>query len=133
MTTEPGETESDPAFDWGDALEPENSSAMPVDASEASTGIANPGLLAIFGGLYAVWSVAWVLGIAATPTQPASSLLDAIMFQFGEFLAMVASPLWFGVVWWLTTESKVLVRVTWMVVGLVLLTPLALILPVVLR
>jgi hypothetical protein len=94
--------------------------------------VANPGLLATFGGLYAVWSLAWVLGIAQTPTQPASSLLDAIMFEFGEFLAMVASPIWFGVVWWLTTESRMVVRVAWLVVGLVLLVPLSLILPVVL-
>ena len=130
MTTPLDDSDHDPAFDWGDSTEPSGS----VDSSSeiSAKTVANPGLLAIFGGLYAVWSLAWVLGIAQTPTQPASSLLDAIMFQFGEFLAMVASPIWFGVVWWLTTESRIVVRVVWLVVGLVLLVPLSLILPVVL-
>jgi hypothetical protein len=54
------------------------------------------------------------------------------MFQFGAFLAMVASPIWFGVVWWLTTESRVRIRVAWLLLGLVFLIPLPLVLPVVL-
>ena len=92
----------------------------------------NPVVLAVFGGLYAVWSVAWVLGVAAAPTQPASSLLDAVMYQFGEFLAIIATPLWFGAVWWLTDGSGRKARVLGLVAGLVLLVPLPLILPVVL-
>jgi len=92
----------------------------------------NPVLLAVFGGLYAVWSLAWVLGVAAAPTQPASSLLDAVMYQFGEFLAVIATPLWFGAVWWLSDGSSRRARVAWLCAGLVLLVPLPLILPVVL-
>ena len=130
MTTPTDNSDHDPAFDWGDSTEP--SGSVESSSEVSAKKVAHPGLLAIFGGLYAVWSLAWVLGIAQTPTQPASSLLDAIMFEFGEFLAMVASPIWFGVVWWLTTESRVVVRVVWLVVGLVLLVPLSLILPVVL-
>ena len=130
MTTPHDDSDHDPAFDWGDSTEP--SGSVESSSEVSAKKVANPGLLAIFGGLYAVWSLAWVLGIAQTPTQPASSLLDAIMFQFGEFLAMVASPIWFGVVWWLTTESRVIIRVVWLVLGLVLLVPLSLILPVVL-
>ena len=130
MTTPLDDSDHDPAFDWGDSTEP--SGSVESSSEVSAKKVANPGLLAIFGGLYAVWSLAWVLGIAQTPTQPASSLLDAIMFQFGEFLAMVASPIWFGVVWWSTTESRVIIRVVWLVVGLVLLVPLSLILPVVL-
>ena len=130
MTAPTDDSDHDPAFDWGDSTEPSGSVESSSEVSDKK--VANPGLLAIFGGLYAVWSLAWVLGIAQTPTQPASSLLDAIMFEFGEFLAMVASPIWFGVVWWLTTESRVVVRVAWLVLGLVLLVPLSLILPVVL-
>jgi hypothetical protein len=130
VTTPTDDSDHDPAFDWGDSTEP--SGSVESSSEVSAKKVANPGLLAIFGGLYAVWSLAWVLGIAQTPTQPASSLLDAIMFEFGEFLAMVASPIWFGVVWWLTTESRVVVRVVWLVLGLVLLVPLSLILPVVL-
>jgi hypothetical protein len=92
----------------------------------------NPVLLAVFGGLYAVWTVAWVLAIVAAPTQQASSLLDAIMYQFGEFLAIVAAPLWFGIVWWLSAGAGTKARLTWLVAGLVLVFPLPFVLPVVL-
>lgn len=128
MTTPTDNLDRDPAFDWGDSTEPSGSAESSSEVSAKK--VANSGLLAVFGGLYAVWALAWVLGIAQTPTQPASSLLDAIMFQLGEFLAMVASPLWFGVVWWLTAESRVARRVAWLVLGLVLLIPMPLILPV---
>jgi hypothetical protein len=118
----------EPAFDWGESDE-----GLVVEGRDVATATPrpkteNPLLLAVFGGLYAVWTIAWVLAIVAAPTQQASSLLDAIMYQFGEFLAIVASPLWFGVVWWLTAGVRT--RVVLLVVGLVALVPLPLVLPV---
>lgn len=120
------------AFDWGesdDALILGDEKAEAAKSTRARSQ--NPAILAVFGGLYAVWSVAWVLGVVAAPTQQASSVLDAVMFQFGEFLGMVAAPLWFGVVWWLTSASSRVVRVVLLLMGLVVLLPLSLILPVV--
>lgn len=120
------------AFDWGesdDALILGDEKAEAAKSTRARSQ--NPAILAVFGGLYAVWSVAWVLGVVAAPTQQASSVLDAVMFQFGEFLGMVAAPLWFGVVWWLTSASSRVVRVVLLLIGLVVLLPLSLILPVV--
>jgi hypothetical protein len=117
----------EPAFDWGESdegLVVEGRDVAPV-APRPKTE--NPVLLAVFGGLYAVWTVAWVLAIVAAPTQQASSLLDAIMYQFGEFLGIVAAPLWFGVVWWLTTAVRT--RVIFLVAGLAALVPLPLFLP----
>lgn len=120
----------EPAFDWGESdegLVVEGSDVAPATPRPKTD---NPVLLAVFGGLYAVWTIAWVLAIVAAPTQQASSLLDAIMYQFGEFLAIVAAPLWFGVVWWLSAERSVQSRALWLVVGLVLLVPWPLILPI---
>lgn len=122
----------EPAFDWGES---DDGLALGEETREKSTKpervrTDNPVMLAVCGGLYAVWSVAWVLGIAAAPAQQAGSLIDAIMFQFGEFLGMVATPLWFGVVWWLTSGSHSALRLSLLVVGLLLLLPLPLILPV---
>lgn len=129
MTTDPRES----AFDWGESddalvLGDEKADQPPKSTRARSQ---NPAILAVFGGLYAVWSVAWVLGVVAAPTQQASSVLDAVMFQFGEFLGMVAAPLWFSVVWWLTSGSSRVVRVVLLLIGLVVLLPLSLILPVV--
>jgi len=124
---------SEPAFDWGesdDALVLGEDQQKPKTES-ARVSSNNPVMLGVFGGLYAVWSVAWVLGIAASPTQQASSVVDAVMFQFGEFLGMVATPLWFGVVWWLSSGSSRALRLSLLILGLVVLLPLPLILPVV--
>lgn len=129
MTTDSRES----AFDWGESDDALVLGGEKADQSAKSTRARsqNPAILAIFGGLYAVWSVAWVLGVVAAPTQQASSVLDAVMFQFGEFLGMVAAPLWFSVVWWLTSGSSRVVRVVLLLTGLVLLLPLSLVLPVV--
>jgi len=127
----------EPAFVWDDSQDDTlvsgdsetDSKKQPAPRKEARK---NPVALAVFGGLYAVWSVAWVLGVVATPAQMASSVLDAVMYQFGEFLAIIATPLTFGVLWWLTRSSGAGVRVALLSAGLVLLVPLPLILPVVL-
>jgi hypothetical protein len=117
----------EPAFDWGESDEGLVLEGRDVTPATPRPKTENPVLLAVFGGLYAVWTVAWVLAIVAAPTQQASSLLDAIMYQFGEFLGIVAAPLWFGVVWWLTTAVRT--RAIFLVAGLVALVPLPLFLP----
>ena len=121
----------EPAFDWGESDE-----GLVVEGRDVAPGTPrpkteNPVLLSVFGGLYAVWTVAWVLAIVAAPPQQASSLLDAIMYQFGGFLAIVAAPLWFGVVWWLSSGTGGTARLVWLAAGLVVLFPLLLVLPVV--
>jgi hypothetical protein len=121
----------EPAFDWGESDE-----GLVVDGRDVAPvaprpKTENPVLLAVFGGLYAVWTISWVLAIVAAPTQQASSLLDAIMYQFGEFLAIVAAPLWFGIVWWLSAGAGTKPRLAWLVAGLVVLFPLPLVLPLV--
>ena len=121
----------EPAFDWGESDEGLVVEGREVAPATPRPKTENPVLLAVFGGLYAVWTIAWVLAIVAAPTQQASSLLDAIMYQFGEFLAIVASPLWFGVVWWLSGGAGVRPRLAWVVAGLVVVFPLPLVLPVV--
>ncbi len=120
----------EPAFDWGESDEGLVVEGRDVAPETPLPKTENPLLLALFGGLYAVWTIAWVLAIVAAPRQQASTLLDAIMYQFGEFLAIVASPLWFGVVWWLSGGRWGRSRTLWLVVGLVLLVPLPLILPI---
>jgi hypothetical protein len=126
MTTDSREA----AFDWGESDEGlvlGDEQAGPSNRERARSQ--NPAMLAVFGGLYTVWSVAWVLGVVAAPTQQASSVLDAVMFQFGEFLGMVAAPLWFSVAWWLSSNSSRLARVLLLTAGLIILFPTPLVLP----
>jgi hypothetical protein len=121
----------EPAFDWGESDEGLVVDGRDVGPVAPRPKTENPVLLAVFGGLYAVWTISWVLAIVAAPTQQASSLLDAIMYQFGEFLAIVAVPLWFGIVWWLSAGAGTKPRLAWLVAGLVVLFPLPLVLPLV--
>ena len=118
------------AFDWGDQDDEQNQAPERFSRAD-SGGKGGGGALAVFGGLYAVWSIAWVLGIASAPAQTASSLLDAVMYQFGEFLGLIAAPLWLGGVWFLTSDSTRRTRNGWLLIGLVLLFPFPLVLPAV--
>jgi len=122
---------TEPAFVWDESDDDSLALTSKGETEGSLSGAPRPdrGLLATFGGLYSVWTVCWLLAIAAAPAQQASSLLDAVMYQFGEFLAIVAAPLWFGASWWLTGASPTRVRVAWLTLGLFVLAPLPLILP----
>lgn len=124
----------EPAFVWDDSDDETLAQAAPeapAPLERRSGSRRDRGLLAVFAGLYAAWSIAWVLAIVAAPTQPASSALDAVMYQFGEFLALIATPLWLGATWWLTSDAGRKTRVFLLVAGLLILVPLPLILPAV--
>lgn len=76
----------------------------------------------VFAGVYLVFTVLWLLGVQYVRGND-STLFAAIMFQFGEFLAIVSCPIWFGAVWYLTTGSRPLVRILWLIAGVALLVP----------
>jgi hypothetical protein len=81
----------------------------------------------IIAGIYLLYTVGWI--IAATRTSSGSAdILVQIMFQLGQFLAIAAAPLWFVTVFTLTRARKPLVRLLWLVLGLLLFVPLPFIL-----
>jgi hypothetical protein len=106
-------------------------------AAAAADGAAEPGvdpdakpqtssvLLVTYGilaGAFLLYSVGWIVAIGrSTTTLP--NILGEIMYQFGEFLAIASPLLWFAAVFILTRNSKPLVRLLWLLLGLVLLVP----------
>ncbi len=88
-------------------------------------------LTALLGGLYVMWGLAWVIGLANQPLQPMLGILDQVMVRFGEFLAYIATPLWFVVVLWLGSGWSVRARAGALLLGLLVLLPWPFILPVV--
>lgn len=76
----------------------------------------------IFGGVYLLYLIGWVISVQRD-TFTASGLFFEIMYQFGEFLAIVSPALWFGLVLLLTRGSRPALRVAWLVAGIVLLAP----------
>ena len=76
---------------------------------------------------YLVLTIGWIFAVqlADSPVP----LFAAILWQFGEFLAMLAAPLWFAATLTLTRDARPRVRVGWLALGTLLLLPW----PVVLR
>ena len=78
----------------------------------ASVGFAVPYLALAIGWIFSVQ-------LADSPVQ----LFPAILWQFGEFLAMLAAPLWFAATLSLTRDSRPRVRVGWLALGTLVLLP----------
>ena len=81
----------------------------------------------LFGAIYLVFTIGWILAVQRTDAGT-TDLLPQILWQFGEFTAIVAAPLWFGATVSLTRDKRVLLRVGWLALGAGLLVPWPLIL-----
>jgi hypothetical protein len=76
----------------------------------------------ILAGAFLLYSIGWIVAVGrSTVTLP--NILSEIMYQFGEFLAIASPLLWFAAVFILTRNSKPIVRLLWLLLGLVLLVP----------
>jgi len=79
----------------------------------------------VFAGLYLAVVVGWILSVQLL-SYPGLDLAGEIMWQFAEFLAMVAAALWFAAVISLTPDDvdrRALTRFVWLAAGLALLVP----------
>ncbi|WAB81793.1 hypothetical protein OVN18_01880 [Microcella daejeonensis] len=127
----------DPGRDELDDLDPDERSAGGSGAG--ADGDADPALAAgrapgdrrrtaitlatgILAGVYLMYSVGWILGIQLLSlTGP--TLLIEIMYQFGEFLAIIASALWFATTIALTRDGRPAARLGWLALGTLVLVP----------
>lgn len=79
-------------------------------------------VLGVLGGIYLLYTIGWII----TATRLHASTTDAVsafMATLGSWLAVLAPPAWFGLVFWLTrTGSRR--RIIWLVVGAIVLAPL---------
>jgi hypothetical protein len=76
---------------------------------------------------YLAIAIGWIFAVQQL-SSGSSSLFTEILWQFGEFLAMLSGPLWFAATLTLTREHRPLVRVGWLALGLGVLLPWPLIL-----
>mgnify|MGYP001806674446 CR=1 FL=1 len=79
-------------------------------------------LTAVFAVVYLAWSVGWIIGIGLVPLSGPTVLIE-VMYQFSEFLAIVASPLWFAAVVALTRGGRAAHRLGWLALGTLVLLP----------
>ncbi|PZE54153.1 hypothetical protein DEJ33_16380 [Curtobacterium sp. MCPF17_047] len=129
--TEAREPDDDAALSWGDAEDATHVDAArnPIavkerdsrdpDAPETSGALIGFG---VFGGLYLLYTVAWLL----TASTSYLSTTDAVLSGFVtllRFLAIVAPALWFAVVIWVARTRSTRTRLLWMLLGAVVLFP----------
>ena len=100
------------------AVAPVAPAASPADRRRSAVTAAT-GLLA---GVYLAYSVGWILSIGTLPLTGATLLIE-VMYQFGEFLAIIACALWFGTVMALTRGGRPAVRIGWLALGTLVLVP----------
>jgi hypothetical protein len=74
-----------------------------------------------FAVLYLALTVGWILGTGHTSAGTAS-LLPQVLWQFGEFTAIIAAPMWFATTL-LLTPWRLGVRVGALALGLGVLLP----------
>lgn len=124
----------DDALSWGGESDDPSyldgaRSAAPADVAEPepvvpASATASALLVAygVFGGVYLLYLLGWVLSVQRD-TFTATGLFFEIMYQFGEFLAIVSPALWFGLVLLLTRGRRPALRLAWLAAGIVLLAP----------
>lgn len=94
----------------------------PVEPEEAPGFRGRSIATAAFLVPYLAITVGWIFAVQQLSSGSAS-LFGEILWQFGEFLAMLAAPLWFAATLTLTKEHRPLVRVGWLALGLAVLLP----------
>jgi hypothetical protein len=115
----------------GSAHEPEPSDADPDDEPVDAPRRSSPGgaATAIFAVVYLALTIGWVLAVQRT-SSGTTVFATELLWQFGEFLAIVAAPLWFGATVTLAREARSLVRIGWFALGAGVLIPWPLVLGV---
>ncbi|GAA3750028.1 hypothetical protein GCM10022239_26700 [Leifsonia bigeumensis] len=126
-----GADPDDEALSWAGETDPTHvaAPASTKDAAKAAppTGEAKTGLgsvlLIVFGilaGIYLLYAIGW--GIHAfSHSVPVAGVFPVIMYQLGEFLAIVSPFLWAGAVWLLLRKPAW--RLFWLFVGVLVLAP----------
>lgn len=111
----------------GDAApDAEAQAPEPDDAEDpAPAGLGNVALIAygVLGGLYALWTVGWILGSTRLRAWVEQAGSADVMFTATSWLAILAPAVWFAAVLAVTRGKRQVVRFLWLGIGAVLLIP----------
>jgi hypothetical protein len=99
--------------------------ADPLDDSD----LEEPGMssallvtLGVFGGVFLLFTVGWIIGVQRAPA-PSANLFFAFMYRLGQVLAVAAPAAWFVGVLVLARDRRTPVRILLLLLGVVLLAP----------
>jgi hypothetical protein len=77
----------------------------------------------ILAGAYLIYTVGWIVAIVKSDPAQTGSVLVNFMTIAGEYTAIASGALWFAGIYLLTRKSRAVVRLLWLLLGLVLLIP----------
>ncbi|PPF87885.1 hypothetical protein C5B96_03255 [Subtercola sp. Z020] len=94
-----------------------------ADAEAETAPLSSAGLIAfgVFGGIFLLYTVGWLVTYIRNPTDPSG--LAGIVQNAQNVLAIAAPALWFIVTLLLGARRRVPVRITWLAIGVVVLLP----------
>lgn len=129
IVARPRKARADPAL--VDDTDPHDTDPEDAGTGQPSTG--QPGAGEVSGATgrrvatigfavpYLALTVGWIFAVQlfASPAD----LAAGILWQFGEFLTMLAAPLWFAATLTMTGGRRPLVRVGWLALGIGVLLP----------
>ena len=121
--TDPGyaSPEDGDASPGGGDASPGGGESVEDDGGRGMSSAALVGI-GILAGVYLLLSIGWLLG-AARFQLVAALFLEPVAFQITLWLAVLALPLWFVTVFWLTRGGRAWLRFVLLVAGAVLLIP----------
>lgn len=144
-TLDQGSVEPELAPGWSfphstEEIEAADPSATPVPANDASettpetadaaapdlAGSATLVFMGILAGVYLLYTIGWFIGAGRVVT-PVTDPVATFMFSLGTWLAVAAPITWFAASFWLT-HDRPRIRLTWLLIGVVVLAPLPLLL-----
>ncbi len=103
------------------AAEQRRSGASAARSEHPAAKSATVAVTALGALVFAAYSVAWVIGVGSLPLSGPTLLIE-VLYQFAEFLAIIASALWFGSTVALT-RGRPGVRAGWLALGALVLLP----------
>lgn len=79
----------------------------------------------ILGGVHLIYLAGWVIALQRLNalSVPSADALTEIMLQLGEALAIVSPVAWFAAAFMLTKGRRPIVRLLWLLAGLVVVAP----------
>ncbi|MBT2503144.1 hypothetical protein [Curtobacterium sp. ISL-83] len=123
--------DDDEALHWGDAADATHVDAAhnPVvvhdrgerdpEAPETSGALVGFG---VFGGVYLLYTVAWLLTASTAYVANVDTVLS-VFVDVLRFLSILAPAMWFAVVLWAARGRRTRTRLLWMLLGAVALFP----------
>jgi hypothetical protein len=107
----------------GDSHRDSRSSLSPLmTPALGRKSLASTVLTAFFGLVYLSYSLGWIIGINLVPLNGPTLVIE-VMYQFSEFLTILASAMWFATVLSLTRKGRAVHRFGWLALGTLVLIP----------